>query len=137
MSLELAIQANTAAINQLIAVMNKRVAFDIDTPAIRDVMTVAHVSGERSIQDDMEAAVSAEVVGDEEAFGPSPATDEPAKPLNYEADVLPVLHKFLVAKGGRTAADKLLKKYGVDKFSKVPADQLGSLLADLQAEMSA
>lgn len=132
MSLELAIQANTAAINQLIAVMSKRVAFDIDTPAVRDVMTVAHVSGDAEEPANMTAS-------EIQAAPPAEITvaDEPAKPLAYEADVLPVLHKFLVAKGGRTAADKLLKKYGVDKFSKVPADQLGSLLADLQSEMGA
>ena len=143
MSLELAIQANTAAIQQLIAVMSAGKFMSADglkegpevvetfkkiTPAplnaeeTKTVVSLAHIVAQVEAEEPKEAAPVTEPVL------------EPAKPLAYEADVLPVLHKFLVAKG-KPAAESLLKKYGVDKFSKVPAAQLGDLLADIRKEM--
>jgi hypothetical protein len=110
--------------------MSKRAAFDIDTPAMRGI--VGSTPTMESLGTYEDAAPVEETPTPVEEIT---VADEPAKPLDYEADVLPVLHKFLVAKGGRTAADKLLKKYGVDKFSKVPAGELCALLNDLQDEM--
>ena len=157
MSLELAIQANTAAIQQLIAtIMSGKMMH----PSVQEMKDHMGEVGDRSIQDDMNAEEERAAVDrinaraakqDQEARARSredsrpveepkaavPVTEpviEPTKPLAYEADVLPVLHKFLVAKG-KPAAESLLKKYGVDKFSKVPAVQLGDLLADIQKEM--
>jgi hypothetical protein len=137
MSLELAIQANTAAINQLIAVMSKRVAFDIETPA-----TCGEVSPD--IHETFKPIVPANATPPSPVEQPkeviidtTPSEMYPPELLNYEKDILPVLHKFLVAKGGRVAGEPLLKKYGVDKFSKVPVEKLGSLLVDLNEAMGA
>ena len=133
MSLELAIQANTAAIHQLIAVMSSGKFMSAD--GLKDVMTVGHVGGD----DEAEEPTAPTNLTASEMQSVSPPVEElqtiePTKPLTYTDDVLPMLHKFLVAKG-KPAAESLLKKYGVDKFSKVPAEQLGDLLADINKEM--
>ena len=157
MSLEIAIQANTAAIQQLIAtIMSGKMMH----PSVQEMKDHMGEVGDRSIQDDMNAEEERAAVDrinaraakqDQEARARSREDSRPVeepkaavpvtehvtqhdKPLAYEADVLPVLHKFLVAKG-KPAAESLLKKYGVDKFSKVPAAQLGDLLADIRKEM--
>jgi hypothetical protein len=161
MSLELALQANTAAIQQLTAMLMSGKFMSAD--GLKDVMTVGHVSGDeegsekKAAQErisELEAQKYQEVKTEllkmqeasqaasrpaEEAKVDVPVTEHVTqydKPLTYEVDVLPVLHKFLVAKG-KLAAESLLKKYAVDKFSKVPATQLGDLLADINEAMRA
>lgn len=137
MSLEIAIQANTAAIHQLIAVMSAGKFMSPD--GLKDVMTVGHVSEDAEAEDEPTIVETFKKItpdSTEEIKAAEPEVLEPTKPLTYEADVLPVLHKFLVAKG-KPAAESLLKKYTVDKFSKVPAAQLGDLLSDINEAMGA
>jgi hypothetical protein len=145
MSLELAIQANTAAIQQLIAVMlGKRIVAELDSPVMQDRGSEPLCEDEGCPNKGIDhicissAGHPAEIIDTtpNDAEEPEPEIIEPTKPLTYDADVLPVLHKFLVAKG-KPAAESLLKKYAVDKFSKVPATQLGDLLADINEAMRA
>ena len=146
MSLEQAIQENTAAIRELIAAIRELIAAPGNqklNPAKQSgVEGSLNVVAETKARKE-EAVKKSEPAPTETAVS-SPVVAEPvteptvqetiSAPLSYKEDIMPMLTKFF-AKCGREAAAELLKKYGVAKFSEI-AD-LVALSADLNAQVEA
>lgn len=114
MSLEQAIEANTAAIRELIAVMSKTDNKVVPIKASAPIPVVA--AAPEPVQ---------------EPVAEAPAAVEAPAPLDLHKDIVPVFSKLCTAKG-RDAAAAILAQWKVAKLSQVPADKLGELLADIQ-----
>lgn len=135
MSLENAIEANTAAIRELIAALSAN--------KVRDVQIDADLST-RPTKTESAPTTKKSEPAPTETVASSPAVVEPvteptvqetiSAPLSYKEDIMPLLTKFF-AKCGREAAAELLKKYGVAKFSEVT--DLVALSSDLNAQVGA
>jgi hypothetical protein len=133
MSLELALQEQTAALKENTALlrelsvvvdrlilMSQPAPVEVDRRKNDDLFTVA----EKVIETAKNAPVTDMVADTGEAVWNS-------KPVDLMADVVPVFQKLCVAKG-RDAGAGILAKWSVTKLSQVPADKLGELLADIQ-----
>ena len=137
--LEQAIEANTAAIRELIAALGNQKFDPTKQSGVEGSLNVVAETKARK-----EEAVKKSEPAPTETVASSPAVAEPATeptvqetisaPLSYKEDIMPMLTKFF-AKCGREAAAELLKKYGVAKFSEVT--DLVSLSSDLNAQVGA
>lgn len=135
MSLEQAIQDNTAAIRELIAALSvKAMPHQVTDLGISEAIEEeeAYIESKKSEPAPTETVASSPVVAE-------PATEPTVQetisaPLTYKEDIMPMLTKFF-AKCGREAAAELLKKYGVAKFSEVT--DLVALSSDLNAQVGA
>ena len=137
--LEQAIEANTAAIRELIAALGNQKFDPTKQSGVEGSLNVVAETKARK-----EEAVKKSEPAPTETVASSPAVAEPATeptvqetisaPLSYKEDIMPMLTKFF-AKCGREAAAELLKKYGVAKFSEVT--DLVALSSDLNAQVGA
>jgi hypothetical protein len=138
MSLEQAIEANTAAIRDLIAVMTA------DLVAAKEAAPKGPLPG--SIAADLKIVEQPEakkptpapaanpvssLSGAEPQSDPAPVVQEPIA-VDLMKDVVPVFSKLCVDKG-RDAGAAILKKWNVTKLSLVPADKLVAVLEDIKA----
>jgi hypothetical protein len=140
MSLEQAIEANTAAIRDLIAVMTadlvtaKEAMLGIALEAVQESEKRA-AAGEqpeakKSTPAPAENPVSS-LSGAEPQSDPAPVVQEPIA-VDLMKDVVPVFSKLCVDKG-RDAGAAILKKWNVTKLSLVPADKLVAVFEDIKA----
>ena len=137
--LEQAIEANTAAIRELIAALGNQKFDPTKQSGVEGSLNVVAETKARK-----EEAAKKPTPAPTETVASSPAVAEPATeptvqetisaPLSYKEDIMPMLTKFF-AKCGREAAAELLKKYGVAKFSEVT--DLVALSSDLNAQVGA
>lgn len=130
MSLELALQENTAAVLQLVALMKSGVTPKAEkvaekkakeTPAQNAVTEPADTQtiAEQAVVQEVKASTS-----DEQS--PSPAKKEPMT-AEQRAPILTAA----VAKAGRDAVVALLKSYGAARASEIAPDRLAAFDAEL------
>ncbi len=135
MSLEQAIEANTAAIRELIAALSvKTMPHQVTDVHVNEAIKeeVAKIEVKKSEPAPTETVVSSPVVA--ESVTEPTVQETISAPLTYKEDIMPMLTKFF-AKCGKEAAAELLKKYGVAKFSEVT--DLVALSSDLNAQVEA
>ena len=134
MSLELALEKNTAALEKLIGILSGPVVVDVPLGAVEDPPKT-----KRSRKEVLQAAPAGEFV--EEATAPSPAataTDAseteaaaaPTEKLTY-ADVSAATIGLIKA-CGRDAAIAVLKSFGVTKADQIPKAQWPEYLAAVE-----
>jgi hypothetical protein len=138
MSLEQAIEANTAAIRELIETFKQEKALQV---AAIDRLTL-RIEGEKDAPAAKELetkkptlAPAANSVsspnGASHHSDPAPVVQESIA-VDLMKDVVPVFSKLCVDKG-RDAGAAILKKWNVTKLSLVPADKLVAVLEDIKA----
>jgi hypothetical protein len=137
MSLEQAIEANTAAIRDLIVALNTGKVIGVVVPAEPAPGTIAadlkigeKPEAKKSTPAPAENPVSSPN-GAEPQSDPAPVVQEPIV-VDLMKDVVPVFSKLCVDKG-RDAGAAILKKWNVTKLSLVPADKLVAVLEDIKA----
>lgn len=138
MSLEQAIEENTAAIRELIAIMGKPQQVS-NIAGIHEV-PVRYLNEQVPAKEEPEAkkptpAPTAEPVSSPPVAEPVTEVIAQEQPLpstvDLMKDVVPVFLNLCKAKG-REAGAAVLAKWNVEKITKVPADQLGEVLAEIQ-----
>jgi hypothetical protein len=133
MSLEQAIEANTAAIRDLIVALNTgKVAARIETPVldIKNAISPEEAKAKKSTPAPVESPASSPS-GAALQSDPAPVVQEPIA-VDLMKDVVPVFSKLCVDKG-RDAGAAILKKWNITKLSLVPANKLVDLLEDIKA----
>jgi hypothetical protein len=140
MSLEQAIEANTAAIRDLIAVMTadlvtaKEAMLGIALEAVQESEKRAAAGEQPEAKKPTPAPAENPVSspnGAEPQSDPAPVVQEPIA-VDLMKDVVPVFSKLCVDKG-RDAGAAILKKWNVTKLSLVPADKLVAVFEDIKA----
>jgi len=133
MSLEQAIEANTAAIRDLIAVMTADLVAAKEAAPVLDIKNAISPEEAKAKKPTLvptgNPATSQN--GAEPQSDPAPAAQEPIV-VDLMKDVVPVFSKLCVDKG-RDAGAAILKKWNVTKLSLVPADKLVAVLEDIKA----
>jgi hypothetical protein len=133
MSLEIAIQENTAAIRELIAAISN----GIPTTAQQVAAVVEEVKAEAPVKTEKKAkAEKAEAPKVEQAATPEPkeeaapaADDAPEVTYQDAAAAITALSKTK----GRDAAVALLKKFGASKLPEVKPEDFAAIVAEAQA----
>jgi hypothetical protein len=143
MSLEQAIEANTAAIRELIAALKPgTVAAQTEAPALAAGLSLTKGMRQEMAESAKEPATKKPTLapaansvsspnGASPQSDPAPAAQEPIV-VDLMKDVVPVFSKLCVDKG-RDAGAAILKKWNVTKLSLVPADKLVAVLEDIKA----
>jgi hypothetical protein len=133
MSLEAAINENTATINKLIAALATGAAIQAaePAPAAEDLPI-----RKRTPQDAPAEQHAEEKAAAEENLATAEKTDASAAAIDYAKEVKPLLVKVSTAKG-RDALVTLLAKFGVSKGDQLPQDQLAAVLTEINALLAA
>lgn len=142
MSLEIALQENTAAIRELIAAISKgipttaqQVAAVVQEAQVEDKPAKAEkkAKAEKAESAKVEPAVTQEPKADA-----APAADEegPVEPEVTYQDAAAAITQLSKVKG-RDAAVALLKKFGASKLPEVKPEDFAAIVADAKAQAGA
>lgn len=131
MSLELAIQENTAAIRELIAALTVSSAAQV-TLLAEATAPAKPAPAKKAVKAEPAPAPAPEIKA-EEPVAPAPApAAEPAIPYSNVATAVTELAKTK----GRQAAVDLLTSFGVAKATELKAEQYGAVIAAAQVAMA-
>lgn len=128
MSIELALQENTAALKALFALFSKA---GIPAPSAATPTPAPQAAAPVPVAKEEPIATPAEV-----SAAPAAKESAPTDALDYNKDVKPLLVKVSTAKG-REALVGLLQKFGVAKGDQLPQDKLAAVVAEANTLLAA